>query len=211
MKDPLVSVIVPNYNYARYLPERLDSILGQTFQDFEIIILDDCSTDNSKDVIERYRGNPKVAAIIYNEKNSGSPFRQWLSGLKVARGTFVWIAEADDFANSGFLSETVDVMSADARLALVFTDSHLINSEGKPSKIIIDKCIEGTCDSVVKKYDGTEFVVHNMYWTNCVYNASGVLFRRDVILEKDFDICCSMRNSGDWLFWIILDYSDVTR
>ena len=51
---PQVSVIVPNYNHAPYLRQRLDSIFNQNFQDFEVIILDDCSTDNSKEIIEEY-------------------------------------------------------------------------------------------------------------------------------------------------------------
>lgn len=69
---PKVSVIIPNYNHSSYLKERIDSILNQTFQNFEVIILDDCSTDNSKEIIELYRDHTKVSHIVYNEKNSGS-------------------------------------------------------------------------------------------------------------------------------------------
>lgn len=204
MKNPLVSVIIPNYNYARYLAGRIDSVLGQTFQDFEVIILDDCSTDDSGEIIESYRDNPKVKAILYNEENSCSPFRQWAKGISMARGKYVWIAEADDLAEAGFLSETVGIMEADDTLALVFVGSHIIDSDGKPSRIIIDGWNEGQYDPVVKKYDGPEFVVHNMYWANCVYNASGVLFRRSVLHDEDMELCVTMRNSGDWLFWMIL-------
>ena len=56
-----VSIIVPNFNYAKYLPQRLDSIFGQTYQDFEVILLDDCSTDNSREIIEQY--SPAVGVI----------------------------------------------------------------------------------------------------------------------------------------------------
>lgn len=73
-------MIVPNYNYARFLDERMRSILSQTYQNFEIIILDDCSTDNSVEVIEKYRGNPKVREIEINRENSGGPFFQWDRG-----------------------------------------------------------------------------------------------------------------------------------
>ncbi|ENV48656.1 hypothetical protein P255_00165 [Acinetobacter brisouii CIP 110357] len=72
-----VSVIIPNYNHHKFLHARLDSILKQTYQNFEIIILDDCSTDESRDIIELYRNHPKVSHIIYNTKNSGSSFIQW--------------------------------------------------------------------------------------------------------------------------------------
>ena len=68
----LISVIVPNYNHASFLKQRIDSILNQTFQDFELIILDDCSTDNSREIIETYRNHLKVSHIIYNTENSGS-------------------------------------------------------------------------------------------------------------------------------------------
>lgn len=74
MNTPLVSVIVPNYTHARFLEERLETILKQTYRNFEVIILDDKSTDNSKDVIERYRTNDKVRTVVYNDKNSGSSF-----------------------------------------------------------------------------------------------------------------------------------------
>ena len=56
---PKVSVVAPNYNHARYLHRRLESILRQTFRDFELIILDDASTDNSREVIESFTGDPR--------------------------------------------------------------------------------------------------------------------------------------------------------
>ena len=82
----IVSIIIPNYNHALYLKQRIDSVLNQTFQDFELLILDDCSTDNSREIIERYRGNPKITQIIYNEKNSGGVFNQWIKGIEKAKG-----------------------------------------------------------------------------------------------------------------------------
>ncbi len=79
--NPTVSVIVPNYNHAPFLTGRIESILRQTFRDFELIILDDHSSDQSKQIISSYQGNPKVSNIIYNDSNSGSPFRQWNKGI----------------------------------------------------------------------------------------------------------------------------------
>ena len=101
--SPRVSIIVPNYNHARYLPDRLLSIEQQTYQDFEIILLDDCSTDNSRDLIFNYASNPKVSQCILNEKNSGSPFIQWVRGISLAQGEWIWIAESDDLADPMFL------------------------------------------------------------------------------------------------------------
>ena len=95
---PRVTVVTPNYNHAKYLPERIDSILAQTFQDFELLILEDASTDNSREVIESYTGHQNVRAA-FNKENNGSPFKQWNLGLSQAKGEYVWFAESDDYAD----------------------------------------------------------------------------------------------------------------
>jgi glycosyltransferase involved in cell wall biosynthesis len=82
---PKVSIIVPNYNHARFLRQGLDSILHQTFQDFELILLDDCSMDNSRAILAEYRWDPRIQ-MQFNEENSGSTFKQWNKGVKLARG-----------------------------------------------------------------------------------------------------------------------------
>ena len=94
---PQVSVIVPNYNHASYLRQRIESIINQTYQDFELIILDDCSTDHSKEIIESYRNHPRVNQIVYNTENSGSTFKQWNKGVELAEGECIWFAESDDW------------------------------------------------------------------------------------------------------------------
>ena len=104
---PIVSVIVPNYNHGKFLKERLDSILAQTFTDYEIILLDDRSTDGSDQLLLSYSGQPHISAVILNETNTGSPFVQWEKGIKTARGKYIWIAESDDSARKEFLQTTV--------------------------------------------------------------------------------------------------------
>src|ERR1700756_5018477 len=99
---PTVSVIVPNYNHARFLPKRIDSILRQSFQDFELILLDDCSTDDSRSILSQHASDPRVR-IEFNQVNSGSPFKQWNRGVGLARGQYIWIAESDDYADERFL------------------------------------------------------------------------------------------------------------
>lgn len=109
---PLVSVILPNYNHAAFLPERLDSIFNQTYSNFEVIILDDCSNDNSLQVLESYRNHPKVSHFIINTKNTGSPSKQWQKGFDLAKGEYIWIAESDDKAESDFLEKQVQVLNS---------------------------------------------------------------------------------------------------
>lgn len=79
----LASVIVPNNNYAQFLRRHIDSILQQSFTDYELFLLDDASTDDSHVILESYRNNPHVSCIVYNDENSGSPFDQWQKGLSL--------------------------------------------------------------------------------------------------------------------------------
>ena len=85
LSAPKVSVIVPNYNHAPYLRQRLDSIINQTFRDFEVIVLDDASTDNSREIIQTYAHYP-MFRFLFNETRNGSAFKQWQIGLENARG-----------------------------------------------------------------------------------------------------------------------------
>src|SRR5690606_8575004 len=98
--DFTISVVVPNYNYERFMLQRLYSILYQTVKINELIILDDCSKDNSRELIDELyiKLKPYIdIKIIYNETNSGSAFKQWEKGFEVAESDYIWIAEADDY------------------------------------------------------------------------------------------------------------------
>ena len=88
-----VSVIVPCYNHAPYLKQRIESILNQTYQNFELILLDDVSPDESGEILLSYKDHPKVSHCIINERNSGSTFHQWNKGIALAQGELIWIAE----------------------------------------------------------------------------------------------------------------------
>src|SRR4029079_6542776 len=91
-----VSVIVPNYNYERYLKTRIESILDQTYPIYELILLDDASRDNSVAVARELLTRANIEyRIVTNSSNSGSVSLQWKRGLELARGDVVWIAEAD--------------------------------------------------------------------------------------------------------------------
>ena len=116
---PSVSVILPNYNYARYLPQRIESILNQTFSDFELIILDDASIDNSKEVIESY--NDSRISVYYNKVNSGNPFVQWNKGVQIAKGKYIWIAEADDYCELNILEKLVEILEANKNVGIAYS------------------------------------------------------------------------------------------
>ena len=197
---PKVSVIIPNYNHARFLDERLSSVLGQTFQDFEVIILDDCSTDGSRDVIEKYRDNPRVSRIVYNEHNSGSSFKQWDKGISLAEGELIWIAESDDSAEAKLLETLVAEFERDPKCVLAFcgaviTDENGIRSGLHPIHSRLPENLQTNGKKFLKKWLGR---------SNYVVNASGALF-----LKKAYNAMnafakpafMEFRGCGDWLMW----------
>lgn len=200
-KVPLVSVIIPNYNYALYLEARIESVLNQTFQNFELIILDDASTDNSVELIKRYQENIHVTHLLFNKENSGTPFSQWKKGCEVASGKYVWIAESDDFSDLTFLETSVSLLDKYQSASYCFSSAYFVDEDGNELQ---DDWVLTHLISSEKEYelfDGKSYVRHNLFWCNYVYNASAVVFRKQYALQIDWEMCLSMKYSGDWLFW----------
>ncbi len=190
---PKVSVIIPNYNHAAFLQQRIDSVLNQTFQDFEIILLDDCSTDNSRDIIEKYRSCNKVSNIIYNDANSGNTFLQWEKGIALAKGEYIWIAESDDWCENTFLDELIPPMINDLQVVLSYCQSICVNDNNMILGV-------GGNNKLFETIEGKDFVLTNMSGSNAVYNASMAIFRKYAIVN----LSCNYKNlryCGDWLFW----------
>ncbi|QBO58353.1 glycosyltransferase family 2 protein [Chryseobacterium salivictor] len=193
-----VSIIIPNYNHALYLKQRIDSVLQQTFQDFELIILDDCSTDNSRQIIEEYRTHPKVSKMVYNEQNSGGVFKQWIKGIENAKGEYIWIAESDDYADENFLQQTLKVIEKDDFIGMVFTNTNTVNSEGEfrwTTEENKSNCYAelATLDNTINKDNASQFLVSEMI----IANASSVLFRKSSLVAINFEELKKFVNTGD--------------
>lgn len=194
-KKPLVTVLIPNYNHSKYLDERINTVLNQTYKDFEVIILDDRSTDNSLEIINKYKDNPHVSQIVVNEKNSGSPFIQWNKGFNLAKGDLIWIAESDDSCEPILLESLVSQFQEDENLAYAFSRSRLLTEDG-----VIKHVLQSMFPNDLHM-DGKEFIRNYLIWGCLVYNASSVLFRKSFALSVDSQYS-SYRAAGDWLFWI---------
>lgn len=200
--SPTVSVIVPAYNHAPYLRERIESILHQTFQDFELILLDDCSPDDSARILRSYENHPKVKGVIVNDRNSGSTFAQWKKGLSLAEGRYVWIAESDDSSSSDFLSEMVGILEANQEAQMAFCGSVMIDAEGREIRDMDwDRWKKG--DPEIEIRDANSLIASHLLFTSNIYNAGQVLMRRDALPEIT-DQQTHMRYCGDWLFWVNL-------
>ncbi|SRR5579875_108652 len=200
MAAAIVSVIVPNYNHARFLRQRLDTILAQTFPDFELILLDDCSSDGSQQILGEYASRPRVSHVVFNETNSGSTFKQWNKGVRLAHGEYVWIAESDDYSAPTFVGRMLAVLQSDPAITFAYCRSQYVDSGGRQttpadSSLLYDPpWEEGFCR------DGREACGRLFLPFNPVANASAVLFRKD-IYERVGGADESLRLCGDWKLW----------
>ena len=127
---PLISVIIPNYNHSKYLEQRLESVFNQTYTNFEVILLDDCSTDASREILSRFIKNAKVTHCVFNTKNTGNTFKQWAKGIALAKGDFIWIAESDDFAAPTFIERMIQPLIEDEEVVLSYCQSNRVNELG---------------------------------------------------------------------------------
>lgn len=209
--NPLVTVIVPNYNHARFLNQRLDSIFNQTYNNFEVILLDDLSQDNSIEVLDSYKDS-RIIHRIYNKKNNGSPFKQWKKGLKLAKGDLVWIAESDDWADVTFLEKMIPIFSENENVAVAYSDMYYVDEHGIEIVDTFEEYAEQSHPTLWKNnhyYKGIDYVKDFMLNKCLIVNASSVVFKKD-LGKKHIDRILNYKKAGDWLFWnILLSEEDV--
>lgn len=205
---PRVSVVVPNFNYAHHLPARLRSVDEQSLAPYELIVLDDCSTDDSREVIESLLPALQTASrTIFNERNSGSVFMQWLRGAEAATGDLVWIAEADDLGEPEFLN-TATVAFDDPSVVMSFVQSRQIDEAGRD---LAPNYFQYTDDVSNDRWrhsyvaDGVEEIRLGLSIKNTIPNVSGVLFRKSILLDvlrSNVDTLKGLRFAGDWFVYV---------
>lgn len=206
-----VSVVIPNYNYARYLKKRIQSIVKQTYPIYEMIILDDASTDESVRVIQNIltevkAKHPNISIqFVKNEKNTGKAISQWKKGFELATGDYVWIAEADDLSSKNFLAEAMKGFD-DPEVVLSYTESRLINGYG----LIMTPNFRWSRDRektghYAQNYtkEGFREIEEIMAIRCTIPNVSAVVFKRDakIPFSQYLDEAVKFTQVGDWYFY----------
>jgi glycosyltransferase involved in cell wall biosynthesis len=207
-----ISVVVPNYNYARYLNERLESIFSQTYPVYEVIVLDDASTDNSIEIIEEcFRQTGIDCRLLVNQENSGSVSKQWSKAVEAARGDYIWICEADDTASPTFLEKVLPTFD-DPDVVVGYSQSSQIDEDGN---VIEDNYLKYTdeifADHWLQDYvaEGEAELSNVLAIKNTIPNVSAVVFRRSALassMAKNMDLLQKLKVAGDWLI-----YSDLLQ
>jgi len=197
-----VSVIITNYNHEKYLGQRIESVLAQTFADYDVAIYDDCSTDNSRGIIERYRNHPKVVSVSYNEENSGSLYKQFEWAVNEASGEWIWKAESDDYAEPELLEKLVALAEQHKNIGIAFCGSRWVD----------DKGVEGEDLSLYSESffrSGAEEIRQKMAMQCSIQNASAAIVRTNLAKAAIKGIS-QYKACGDWIFYErILYHSDI--
>ena len=216
MTTKKLSVIFPNYNYAHFFEHRLDSILSQGYPIYELIILDDASTDNGisviKETLEKYAEQLKDIKVktIFNKENSGNVFKQWLLGIKNSTGDYIWMCELDDDCKKSFLRSVMPAFD-DEKVILSFANSYIKNNslsgrmKDNVRQLVLNPIRE---DRPVTSYtrSGEEEIAKNLYIYNTIPNVSATVFRKskDINFEKILHEAAKYKLSGDWYFYVML-------
>ena len=214
MKNPAISVIIPMYNVERYVGECLDSVLLQTFQDFEVIVVDDCSTDNSVEVVNSYV--PKFDGrlrLISMEKNTGGGGKPRNRGIELACGEYVQFLDADDFMLLNALESLYNAAKKyDADV--VYSAAHYLMK--KPNDVITLKDVEGKKmlqegleDEPALTVNDTEKNLAKLLVDGNFHTPWTVFVRRAFLIEGEHffpDI-----PSGEDFLWVIKIYCHAKR
>lgn len=206
-----ISVVIPSYNYEKHIKERIESVLNQSYPIYELIILDDDSKDNSVEIIKSELEKTHVTSHLFvNESNSGSVFEQWYKGASIAKGDYLWIAEADDYSAPDFVTEIMQPFEDDKDVVMSYCESYSINSKGNViDKDYIDYVSDVSKTKWLSSYinDGVDEIMTTLCIKNTIPNVSSVIFKKNEllsVLDENIDQIKQYKVAGDWVTYLHL-------
>ncbi len=200
---PKVSIIIPSYNHAKFLKDRLESIQSQTFTDWELIIIEDCSLDESVEILENFANSnkDKVKHFIKNNTNSGSGYTSWEKGIELVKSEYIWIAETDDFSAPTFLEEQIQLLDK-TKAVLSFCASKYVDVDGNYLYSSIKRTEPLHVLQGSYKVFESEIFMNEMPFETYITNGSSVVFRKPKV-QIPHEIF-NYKQSSDQFLWSYL-------
>lgn len=199
-----ISIITASYNYAQYIEEAVESVLNQSYTDWELILVDDSSSDNSVEIIEKYCQKDKRIKFFRHADGQNKGLKETLLlGLKHATGDWIAFLESDDALEPDYLLKKVEIAQKYPQTALIFNDVEYIYNDKKLEKTI--KSLKETH----KKLSNQVFprnMRHDFYVDNMIFTFSCVMIKSDIIKNADFNTPNDARL--DWWLWVNLAYNN---
>lgn len=185
-KEVKVSVVIPTYNSVRYVTVAIESVLAQTFKDFEILVIDDGSTDNTREVLEKY-----ASPIRYLYKPNGGVSSARNYGIENARGKYIAFLDADDLWLPEKLERQVALLEADEEIGLCYAATEKVDENLQPKSHIEAKAFDDYCEALLLNL--------NIVAGSC----SSAIVRRDIAQQTNgFD--AQFSTCADWEYWLRL-------
>lgn len=189
MNNPKVSVIIPIYNRADILPRTIKSVLNQTFKDFELIIVDDGSLDNTKEVVEEFqRKDPRIRYIW--QENSGAPARPKNTGIKNAKGKYIAFLDHDDEWLPQKLEKQIKLFE-NSKTNIGFVGCNTLVLDEEKEKFLKPRLMLKDLNSVFKE----------LLKGNFIFTSSSVVVKKE-ILDKIGFFDENLKQADDWDMWL---------
>lgn len=184
LKNETISVIIPIYNSEKYISQTIESVLGQTYKDVEVVIVDDCSTDKSNQIIENY--TKKYNSIVYKrlEKNSGAAVAR-NKAMEIARGRYIAFLDSDDVWYPEKLEKQIELIKSN-NCAICYTAIEMIDEDGR---------VEKSKRNIKEKID------YRFLLKNTMIATSTVLIDRRIVGRFNMPL---RRSGQDYATWLML-------
>jgi glycosyltransferase involved in cell wall biosynthesis len=176
--DPyFLTVVMPNYNHAKYLHESLDAILNQEYKNFELIIIDDGSTDNSFEIIKEYQNKNSNIRFFQNKKNLGV-IQTVNMGISLANGEYLAFCAADDIVFSEFFKDTVNFVKKNSNIAICCGESSYFDGKN-PYQFHNRRFYLGEETIIIKKGEILKYLRNSSFKIQTHVS----IFRKDAVLK----------------------------
>lgn len=206
--NPLVSIVFTSYNHAEYLQQAVESLLNQTYKNFQLIIVDDCSKDGSQSILKKYQSDQRVKLNLL-EQNTGSYVKASNYGANQAEGEYLLFAQCDDFAHPDQLKILIETSKQFQHAGVIWSRSNMVDLNGHVfeddfegrEKKFRDRCKSNTLitGKEMRRYLANSCVIPNL---------SAALVRKD-LYDKVGKLSEKYLVASDWAFWLSL--SEVTN
>lgn len=206
MSQPLVSIIIPSYNYGPFISQTLDCLLAQSYQNWEAVIIDDGSTDETQQVVEGYVA--KYARFIYIHQPNQGPSVARNTGMKRARGAYLHFLDADDLLSKDKITEQVSYMEQHPDCDISYTRAYYFEDQ-KPNELFTNRNLtKKKKDRMPKIHARGQDVLPYLIKAN-IMQINAALIRRGGILKNNFFFDESYQSAEDWEFWLRCAYKNA--
>lgn len=194
--SPMVTVFIPCYNAGRFISETIDSILAQTYQDFEILIIDDGSTDNSSEILNKYAEEDERIRILKNKRNRGVGYTR-NRGVREAKGKYLAIMDADDISVPFRLEKEVQYLEKHQSVGAVSGCMQVINERGRKIG-----------EPLIVAYGARE-VRARLFFRNVIVNSAS-MYRLNIVKSHNIKYKDDYHGVEDYMFWcMLINYTDI--